>query len=375
MRLINLVDRLDRVNFGIWNAAISTASELLDQHGMVSEIWYPEQTREAEEADLNGAIPRGLEDLGADGFRRAVAAAGLNPETDLIISHGCWQYPSRWGHRLKKMGFAWVAVPHGMLESWSVSQKRLRKAVYYRLVERPALKQADRIRAVGKPEYARLREQFADRTVWIPNGVRSLPDLNRSGDVSEKRVFLFMARLHHKKGIMALLEAWKTSSLSADPACQLKIAGPDDGQLAAVQAFLGKHDRIRNIAYLGAVYGREKEALLKDSHFYVLPSHSEGFPTSVLEGMQYGLVPIISPGCNFPDVFEHQLGFRVEPEVQSIRVALERAQEMEAAEIRELSQKARLFIEMHYTHSTIAQQQADLYAVLLNYHEKRGIQE
>jgi glycosyltransferase involved in cell wall biosynthesis len=366
MRLINLVDRLDRVNFGIWNAAISTAKELRDQHGMISEIWYPEQTREADEADLNGAIPRGLDDLGTDGFTRAVAAAGLNPEEDLIISHGCWQYPSRWGRRLGKMGFAWVAVPHGMLESWSVSQKRLRKAVYYRLFERPALKQADRIRAVGKPEYVRLREQFADRTVWIPNGVRSLPGVEQKDFDPSRRVFLFMARLHHKKGIMALLEAWKSSTLATDPGCQLKIAGPDDGELAAVKAFLGKHDRIRNITYLGPIYGKEKERLLQDSQFYVLPSHSEGFPTSVLEAMQHGLVPIISPGCNFPDVFEHALGFRVEPEPETIRIGLERAAGLDAPEYNELSLGGRQFIENQYTYGMIAGQQAELYRSIMS---------
>ena len=313
MRIINIVDRLDRVNFGIWNAAIATAAELKKQYGVESEVWFPGETKQAAVEELNGALPRALFDSGTLSLNRAVEEAALNPDGDIIVSHGCWQYPTRWGLALKQKGFRWMAVPHGMLEAWSLSQKRLRKWAYFHLVERRALLQADVVRAVGMPEFENLRRNFEKQLVWIANGVPPMERGEKHLDPDSPRVFLFMARLHHKKGLAPLLEAWDGLMAGERHNCLLKIAGPDDGELAFLESFLAASTASSTIQYLGPVYGQEKEELLRGSHFYVLPSHSEGFPTSVLEAMQHGLVPLISPGCNFPDVFERELGLQVMP--------------------------------------------------------------
>jgi glycosyltransferase involved in cell wall biosynthesis len=365
MRIINIVDRLDRVNFGIWNAAIATAAELRQRFEVSSEIWFPESTREAEDHELNGALPRGLGALGMDQLERMITEAGLNPGSDIIVSHGCWQYPTRWGRALKKRGFTWMAVPHGMLEQWSVSQKRIRKWVYFHGVEKPALKRADKIRAVGRPELDTLTNIFKHDLVWMPNGV---PARHENPDTLDKplhRVVLFMARLHHKKGVLPLLEGWKASPLCNRDGYCLKIAGPDDGELERMERFLRDNDSVRNIEYLGAVYGGKKESLLRESPFYILPSFSEGFPTSVLEAMLNGLVPIISKGCNFPDVFEKQLGMEVEPEMKSVKSALEKVLEMDPVMFAETSAKARAYIEETYTYEILAAKQFDFYKRLL----------
>jgi glycosyltransferase involved in cell wall biosynthesis len=139
-----------------------------------------------------------------------------------------------------------------------------------------------------------------------------------------------------------------------------------------MKAFLSRHSNIHNIELLGPVYGEEKAALLRQSQFYVLPSFSEGFPTSVLEAMQHGLVPIISPGCNFPDVFEHGLGIRVETDVESIRTGLERARGLDASDYNDLSHGGRRFIEKQYTYGMIARQQAELYQRLIRDRRSEG---
>ena len=362
MRVINLVDRLDRVNYGIWNAAIATAAALRDAHGIESEIWFPAATRQAKDAELNGARPRPLERLDAAGLREVSTAAGLDPARDLVISHGCWQYPTRWGRALKRRGHRWIGVPHGMLEAWSVSQKRLRKAVYFHLLEKPALKQADRVRAVGKPEFEKLQAVFGERTVWIPNGVPEVPEAQLRPEGGH---FLFMARLHHKKGVLPLVEGWNASSLRNREGFQLQIAGPDDGGFADLKAFLDRHPDLRNVTYLGPVYGEEKARLLNRSHFYILPSFSEGFPTSVLEAMAAGLIPVISRGCNFPDALEAPIGIEVSPNPEAVREALEVAAGLDPAERTRRAEAARSLIRDHYTYATLAAEQAGLFRSLL----------
>jgi glycosyltransferase involved in cell wall biosynthesis len=64
--------------------------------------------------------------------------------------------------------------------------------------------------------------------------------------------------------------------------------------------------------------GDEKMKLLKQAHYFVLPSHSEGLPTGVLEAMSHGLIPVLSEGCNLPEVFTLHLGHKVETNEDSI---------------------------------------------------------
>lgn len=365
MRIINIVDRLDRVNFGIWNAAISTARELKENHSVESEIWYPTSTSEIGEGALNGAIPMGIDSLGAKSLQDMIAMAGLNQAEDVIVSHGCWQFPTRWGRQLRNEGFSWVAVPQGMLEPWSRSQKRLLKWIYFNLLEKHALKKADVIRAVSKPEFANLQKVFQNRMEWIPNGVAGADWSETADERSPVTTFLFMARLHQKKGIMPLLEGWKASSLCRSSSCCLKIAGPDDGEFSKLEQFLSDNPEIGNVEYIGPVFGEEKANLLKSCHFYVLPSYSEGFPSSVLEAMQSGMVPIVSQGCNFPDIFENEVGFHVEPDSSSIKTGLEAALGLDRSQREELSRKAFELVHSAYTCEKVASKQFELYSSLL----------
>jgi glycosyltransferase involved in cell wall biosynthesis len=364
-RVIHIVDRLDRVNFGIWNAALATTRPLRERHGLGAEIWYPAATREGEDPDLQGAVSRGLPDTGKPALAATAEAAGLDPEEDVIVSHGCWRYPTRWGYALRLRGFAWLAVPHGMLEGWSVQQKRLRKALYFRFYEGPRLRMAQRLRAVGRPEWENLRKQFGDKVIWIPNGVPKRKASSPERASREERIVLFLARLHHKKGLLPLLEGWRRSRVSADRRFRLVLAGPDDGELARVRSCIAENLRGASIELPGPVYGEEKFRLLERSRFYVLPSHSEGFPTSVLEAMQFGLVPLISMGCNFPDVFEKDLGLRAEPDPESIRRALDRIGAMDDAEWQRRSRAAAAYIDAHYTNERLGDELHALYRQLL----------
>ena len=200
--------------------------------------------------------------------------------------------------------------------------------------------------------------------MWIHNGVGDVR-LDVVGKEHGRREFLFMSRLHHKKGVLPLMEAWAASPLSNRADCRLTIAGPDDGELNRLEAFQRNNPHVSNIRYCGPVYGEAKRELLCKSHFFVLPSHSEGFPTSLLEAMQQGAVPIISEGCNFPDVFELETGIKVEPEKESIRLGLEQAGELPESALQDLSRRARSLVSSNYTYQKIAAAQFEVFQQLL----------
>lgn len=358
MRIINLVDFVAPINTGIWKAAISTADILQEKYGVASEIWFPDT--QYKKQNFGTATPIILEGISSAELQKQIQARELNSQEDIIISHGAWQYPTHWAHQLKRKGFRWVYTPHGMLEPWSMSQKWFKKWLYFKIYEGRFARKADAVRAVGRPELENLRKEFS-KSILIPNGVPITEIINyQKADIPRK--MLFMGRLHHKKGVIPLAEAWSKSNLAKNHDFELIFAGPDEGELEQLKAIISTQT---NISYIGAVFGEAKTQLLSKCHYFALPSFSEGFPTSVVEAMQFGILPLISDGCNFPEAIEADVAIRISPNVNDIVAALNELPAITPDLHLAITNKCQKLILEHYSLARIAQQQFELYSKLL----------
>ena len=164
---------------------------------------------------------------------------------------------------------------------------------------------------------------------------------------------------------MPLVKAWASSSLVQSSGAKLRSAGTDDGEKEKLQAFLNEMPG-KNIEFLGPVFGKEKEKLLTDSHFYILPSLSEGFPTSVVEAAGAGLIPLISEGCNFPEILDCKAAIDSGKTEASIKEAIESAIRLPDSEKTAMRSRGRSLIEKEFLWDLIADSQADIYGRLLN---------
>lgn len=371
MRIINIVDRLDAVNFGIWNAALSTAYALRRDYSVESELWYPRTQYKLANKAQKTVRCRPLDDCTKAGCHRLLGEAGMDWRQDIIITHGCWQYPTRWGRYLKDLGFTWLAVPHGMLEPWSLNHKRWRKSLYFRFVERRHLSSADACRGVAVTEAVNLEKLLRRRTVHIPNSVEWQP-LAADKNCDKVRHFLFLGRLNKKKGIMELLKAWEQSEVWHSGRSVLTIAGPDDGEGALLRKWLEKSRASESVRLAPAAYGTEKDKMFRRSHFFVLPSFSEGFPTSILEALNMGLVPLVSDNCNFPELWENGLGLLANPVVENIVEALKTATDLPCASFQEQIKRGSEFVRRNYSNESVAKQQFDLCEQLMLASRKDG---
>jgi glycosyltransferase involved in cell wall biosynthesis len=353
MHIIHLVSSICNINFGIWNAATFGSFYLKNLHGVTSELWI------CNNKDPNKGIPDidylflNNKDLTPWGFRSRLS--NYNPKETVIVTHGAWLQPTRLGFLAKMQHYRWVYLPHGMHEKWESGSSRFKKWVCFNLIERPMARKATAIRAVSDGEKKNLEVLFKREIDLIFNGVI----LNNS---SPKKAFgqlnfLFMARLQRKKGLIFLVKAWAKNMYEV-PRAQLIIAGPDEGELEKIQPYLKN-----NIYYIGPVYGKEKEKLLQDAHYYLLPSFSEGFPTSVVEAMGYGAIPIISKGCNFTQVFTEMLGYEVKSDEDSIAEVLRQIVTQPFDE--KLSQRNIEYIKQHHIDSIIGEQLYVLYNKVL----------
>lgn len=357
MRIINIVDSMEPVNYGIWNAAMSTADDL--QKCMIaSEIWYP-AINEFGGGNCCENVP--LMSVSKKGLLEMVQQRKLDKTTDVIVTHGCWQFPTKWGYWLAEMGFSWVYVPHGMLDHWAMRQKALKKWLYFNLVEKRYVRLAHCVRAVSENEARSLKASFSDKVVVIGNGVE-VKELNKKPPTGVKRSYLFMSRLHRKKGIRLLTKAWLESDLSNDDSAVLIIAGPDQGELRRIKEALGS---AKNISYVGPVYGTDKERLLASANFFVLPSFSEGSPSAVLEAMQNKLVCLITAECNLPEAFAEKAALKIEAQVNDIAKTLNYTWRLPGTQIDQLGSTAKAFVEKNFSLSNIGLQQITLYREIL----------
>lgn len=139
-----------------------------------------------------------------------LSAADL-AQFDIVHIHGIW---SPRLHNVAKMCRAakvpYIIAPRGMLEPWSLKQKWLKKRIARFLYQDKDLKYAAALHATAESEAEQFRKLgFRNPVVISPNGVNVPGNFNRveRADGERKRV-LFVSRMHPKKGVLELVEAW-----------------------------------------------------------------------------------------------------------------------------------------------------------------------
>jgi glycosyltransferase involved in cell wall biosynthesis len=151
------------------------------------------------------------------------------------------------------------------------------------------LRLVQQVRAVGQ------------RSAVFPLGIDFPPGSTAAAPVAspllealaERKVVLFMSRIHEIKGLDRLIVAFAEVK-ETHPDAVLVIAGTGDSHLVARLHALAREQGVEEHArWVGFVQGEEKRQLLAAASVFVLPSHSENFGYAVIEAMLAG-VPIIT---------------------------------------------------------------------------------
>lgn len=198
----------------------------------------------------------------------------------------------------------------------------------------------------------------------LPNGVHLsefavLPPpsaFREQWSLGRAQVILFMARLHPRKGAHILLEAFLQAGL---PNTVLVIAGPDEGQLAALQAQANGHPQVVFTGYLDA---NARLAALAAADVFVLAAEGEGLPISVLEALAAGVPALISDGCYLPEVREAGAGLVVERTAAAVGDGLRVLLLADDARKTQMRQAARDLVARRFTWQAVAQSLAQVYA-------------
>lgn len=295
-------------------------------------------------------------------------------EADGLHIHGLWEQSTMVACRLaRQKSKPYVLSAHGMLEPWALATKRLKKRVYAALTERANVAGAACLHALTAAEAEQYRNFGANGPIAIvPNAVElpegAHPDLFLAHfpELRGKRVLLFLSRLHPKKGLDLLMEAWARSSKGHADA-HLVIAGPDEdgmqSKLMAQAAGLGVEDRV---TFAGMLTGSMKWSALATARCYVLPSYSEGLSMALLEAMGMGLPVIATRACNMPEITSVDAGWEIEANVEALASAVGDFLNGCCEENESKGRNGASLIAARYTPARVARQMAEVYEYVLS---------
>jgi hypothetical protein len=118
-------------------------------------------------------------------------------------------------------------------------------------------------------------------------------------------VFTFVGRLENAKGVDRIIEALATLPLDKIATVNFIGNGEDFELYKKKSTFL--KDKVHFHGFLGS---KDVHAILKQSHFLLLPSTaSEGFPKVIAEAACYGIIPIVSDVGSIAHYIDDENGF------------------------------------------------------------------
>ncbi|MBI1369194.1 MAG: glycosyltransferase [Planctomycetes bacterium] len=277
--------------------------------------------------------------------------------------HGVWEpMLLRSAKMMRRWDCPYVVAPHGMLDPWSLSQKALKKRLALAVSGRRMLDSALFLHALNEDE----------QTLWAPlkltapvrviaNGVfiEQYQPAPQAGlfrkshpKIGERPFFVFLSRLHYKKGLDILADAFAQFA-EHDQTFDLVVAGPDGGAEADFRKRIDERGLTGRVHMTGPIYGDEKRHLLRDAAAFILPSRAEGFSIAITEALASGLPVVISQACHFGRVGDVGAGY-VEPlEPAAFARAMTRLAADPAA-ARAMGQIGAKLVADHYTWPVIA---------------------
>jgi len=287
------------------------------------------------------------------------ALQGAGP--DLVHQHGLWMYPSvacrRWSARARK---PYIVSPRGMLEPWALRYHYWKKLPTWLLWERRHLDSAAILHATSEQEATNIRALgLRGPIAVIPNGVE-VPDLpppvNRA---HEERRAVFLSRIHPKKGLLNLIEAWRQVRPHG---WSLLIAGPDESNhLSSVQAAARQAGLTPTVKFVGPVYGQQKLDLLNSADLFILPTFSENFGIVVAEALASAVPVITTKGAPWKCLETHGCGWWVDVGVPPLARALSEAIQCSQTELRQMGLRGRHLVAENFAWPRIARQIRTVY--------------
>ena len=198
----------------------------------------------------------------------------------------------------RKARVPYIIRPLGTLDPWSMTQKSLRKRVFWQLSGKAMLHHAAAVHYTSEVEKLSTERHLAlNHGKVIALGIDANVS-NSNGQLRGEPYVLVLSRLHPKKGLDVLIDAFLALIRQGKSAnWRLVIAGdgPQDYVSKLKAAASVQPERI---VFTGWLDEEKKHAMLSGASLLALPSHQENFGLCVMEAMSHAVPVLVSPDVN-----------------------------------------------------------------------------
>ncbi len=365
MRVVHVISGISRSGGGPSRSSQALVASL---NGAGCEAWLLSCAR-GETAWVEGVTrfvaPAADERVG-DFFVRQFEA--IKP--DLVHLHGIWQPQIHAAAKTaRKMKIPYVVAPRGMLEPWSLAQKKWKKRLAMFLYQRRDLREAIALHATAASEGEQFRRLgFTQPIIESPNGVivpRELP--MRQVQADGRRRALFVSRMHAKKGVLELVEAW-AKVRPVGWVCELVYTKNGETELAyealvkSRVAELGLEDLF---IFTGPLLDDAKWTAYRRADLFVLPTYSENFGIVVPEALYAGIPVITTKGTPWGELETERCGWWIDIGVEPLAAALREAMALSDGEREAMGARGRALVEAKYQWPAIGRQMLAAYRSVL----------
>jgi glycosyltransferase involved in cell wall biosynthesis len=223
------------------------------------------------------------------------------------------------------------------------------------------------LHATSNSEATNLRHFFPDLPIaMIPLGIDLPPNSIFNSPLPEKpkKTILFLSRIHEKKGLLNLVEAWARVQPRN---WELIIAGPNEkGYQGTIEKRIQDLKLTDTVSFLGEVVGYSKWELYRQADVFVLPTLSENFGIVVAEALACATPVITTKGAPWSELDTHRCGWWIEIGVTPLVETLQEAMLLSDEQRKEMGQRGRMLIESKYTWQQTTKQMLEVYRWVLD---------
>lgn len=291
---------------------------------------------------------------------------------ELIQIQSMWDLPY---HKVmveaRRLGVPYVVTPRGMLEPWSLSQKKWKKILAWWLYQRNDVLKSACVFTTAEMEAEHVSELgITTCKSVIPNSIETDAYRCKASVDGIKKQVLFLSRLHVKKGIEILIDSWKRVASDFSD-WQLLVIG--NGEAEYIHRLEMKVERLGlkdSIKILPQVFGEAKIKVYQESALFCLPSFSENFGMAIAESMSCGTPVITTTNCPWIILNDTKTGWCIDLSVDNLEHALREAMTMSSVDLYAMGQKASKLIYENFDYRSVTLKILRLYEWLLNGGEK-----
>lgn len=261
-------------------------------------------------------------------------------------------------------------------------QSKWKKKIARWLYQDYDLKRCACIYATAEMEACHIRDLgFKNPICIIPNGIETAGYPCRTDMSIVKKQILFLSRVHPKKGIEVLIDAFSRVHQEFPDWNVVVVGNGEDSYRRALKNKVLNFGLSSCVEILSPVFGEAKVKLYQESSVFCLPSYSENFGMVIAEAMSCGVPAITTNGTPWQllngevstmgaslDMLGNnkRTGWCIDLSVDNLEKALREAMMMPSVELYEMGQRGSKLVNANFNYRMVAKMNLALYDWIIN---------